>query len=139
METYYIYTDGASRGNPGPAAAGFVLKDSSGIVREKCGKKLGVRTNNFAEYSAVILALEKLKDLVAKPSGSVLILNLDSELAVKQLTGVYRVKNPTIAQFIEKIRLLEHFYQDVVYKHVSRVQNKEAYKLVNEVLNGKYD
>ncbi len=135
MQTFLVYTDGASRGNPGPSAAGFVLKDAAGKVVQICGKKLGVQTNNFAEYSAIHLALETLSE---NYSGNSLVFRLDSELAVKQLRGEYKVKNPVIAGFVDQIRTLEKNFSRVEYNHVVRNQNKEADKLVNDVLDGKH-
>src|SRR3989338_10034829 len=97
-----IYTDGGSRGNPGPAASGAVLKelDEDGNEREleRTGKFLGETTNNQAEYTAIIIGLEKAKELGAKDVELV----MDSELAVRQLTGEYKVKHPEIAKrFLE--------------------------------------
>lgn len=135
--TYYVYTDGASRGNPGPASAGFVLIDDAGNIKEKCGKLLGKQTNNYAEYSAVVLALEKTQEILRPVSGVKLIFKMDSELAVKQLKGEYQVKNPTLAEFFQKIKTLEVNFGGVEYIHIPRSQNKEADKLVNQLLDHK--
>lgn len=135
MEVYNVYADGASRGNPGPAAAGFVLKDSAGILQEKSGNYLGRQTNNSAEYQAVILALEKIKELIINPKRATLAFKLDSELVVKQLGNEFKVRNPLLKNFVEKIKSLETSYGSVEYTHIPREQNKEADKLVNEILD----
>jgi len=120
-----IYTDGGSRGNPGPAAAGVVVGD------KKFSKFLGKATNNQAEYEAVILALQEAK----KMSGKNLQINLDSQLVCCQLTGKYKVKNSNIAPlFLKVFNLLKDFDQ-VEFKHIPREKNKQADKLVNQELD----
>lgn len=138
METFYVYTDGASRGNPGPSAAGFVLLDNAGNILEKCGKLLGKQTNNYAEYFAVQLALEKGKEIFDTPKAVKLVFKMDSELAVKQLRGEYLVKNAVLAEFFHKIKALEVSFAGVEYTHIPRAQNKEADKLVNQLLDHKW-
>lgn len=135
MEVYNVYTDGASRGNPGPAAAGFVLKDSAGILQEKSGNYLGRQTNNSAEYQAVILALEKIKNLIINPKRAALVFKLDSELVVKQLGNEFKVRNPLLKDYVKKIKSLGTRYGSVEYTHIPREQNREADKLVNEILD----
>ena len=89
-----IYTDGGSRGNPGPAALGIVIQDTSGKLIKEYGEALGVRTNNEAEYEAVIFALKKVKALFGKEKTKTMALDvrMDSELVMKQLTGQYKVE-----------------------------------------------
>lgn len=126
-----IFTDGGSRGNPGPAASGAVLYSEDGEVIAHASKYLGIDTNNQAEYTAIIIGLEKAKSLGAET----IELFMDSELAVKQLTGVYKVKNPDIAKrFLEVKNLLTQF-DFVKIKHVRRELNKAADALVNKVLD----
>ena len=126
-----IYSDGGSRGNPGPAASGAVLYSEDGEVVAEAHKYLGHDTNNQAEYTAIIIGLEKAKSLGAKTVD----LFMDSELAVKQLKGEYRVKNPEIAKrFVEVKNLMTHF-ETVKIKHVRRELNKAADALVNKVLD----
>lgn len=137
METYFVFTDGASRGNPGRAAAGFILKNAAGKICEKCGKSLGTQTNNFAEYSAVLLALERLPKVIDS-SNTKLVFKLDSELAVKQLKGEYKIKNPILLDFFKKIKSLENSFGGVEYNHIPRRLNTEADKLVNQVLDNKW-
>lgn len=123
-----IFCDGGSRGNPGPAACAFVAHDDAGNTRAKCGKYLGVATNNEAEYSAVILALEHLNSL-----NSIDFL-LDSLLVVNQLNGLWKIKNPRLRELLMKVRELEAG-KKITYTHVPREQNSAADLLVNETLD----
>ena len=124
-----IFTDGGSRGNPGPAGAGAVIKDAdTGENLKELHKYLGETTNNQAEYAAVILALGEAMDLNA----SSIMVVADSELLVKQLTGAYRVKNAELAKRFLEIRNLEsRLGIPVRYRHVKREFNKEADALAN--------
>ena len=126
-----IYTDGGARGNPGPAAAGFVVYDENKKVIEKDGKFLGETTNNQAEYQAVILALQRAKDLGAKE----IDFFLDSELVTKQLKREYKVKNAGLAPLFLKIWNLSIGFRKITYTHVPRERNKEADAVVNEILD----
>ena len=126
-----IFTDGGSRGNPGPAASGAVLYSEDGEEITTAHKYLGIDTNNQAEYTAIIIGLEKAKSLGAKT----IELCMDSELACKQLKGEYRVKNPEIAKrFLEVKNLITHF-DSVKIKHIRRELNKAADAIVNKVLD----
>jgi len=125
------YTDGASRGNPGPAAAGFILTDTSGIQLQGEAFFLGQTTNNIAEYTAILKALEAAKRL----SANQLTIFSDSELLVKQLNGDYKVKSEQIRSlFSQAIDLLEEFDNWKV-QHIAREKNQQADKLVNRALN----
>ncbi len=130
-----IYTDGGSRGNPGPAASGAVLKelDEKGNEREleRVGKFLGETTNNQAEYTAIIIGLKRAKQLGA----DIVEVVMDSELAVKQLNGAYKVKNREIAERFLEIHHLRPAFRRVTFRHVLRAFNKEADAVVNEVLD----
>ena len=130
-----IYTDGGSRGNPGPAASGAVLKelDEDGNEREleRTGKFLGETTNNQAEYTAIIIGLTRAKELGAE----IVEVVMDSELAVKQLNGEYKVKNRGIAERFLEIYHLRPAFRRVTFRHVKRAFNKEADTVVNEVLD----
>ena len=125
------YIDGASRGNPGPAAAGFILTDP---VRSQSQAKaffLGRSTNNVAEYTALVKALEAAKQIGAEK----LTVFSDSELLVKQINGEYKVKSEQIRPlFRQAVDLLGEFEKWKV-QHITREQNKEADKLVNQALN----
>ena len=128
-----IYTDGGSRGNPGPSALGAVLYDvTSGKKRvAELSEYLGETTNNQAEYTAIIRALERALELGATEVDCY----LDSQLAVKQLTLEYKVKDPEIAKrFTEAWKLLQKF-KKYSFTHVRREFNKEADALVNEALD----
>lgn len=126
-----VAADGGARGNPGPAAAGFVIKNSKGEVLEDGGLYLGETTNNQAEYQAVCLVLDKAKTYQPKK----VEVNLDSELIVKQLNGEYKVKNAGLKPFYEQARQLIEELEDVQVQHVPRAENKEADRQVNLVLD----
>lgn len=132
LVTVDIYCDGGARGNPGPAASAFVVKDQKGEVVYKEGKYLGVATNNVAEYRAVIMALEWLKKkMVASAT-----IFLDSELVGKQLRGEYRVKNKNLIDLVLQIKRTEKEIEGTItYKNIRRSQNRLADLLVNKTLN----
>lgn len=126
-----IYTDGASRGNPGPASYGVYITDEAGYSMELKGT-LGNQTNNFAEYTAVI---EALKWLTSSPD-KIAEVRSDSELLIKQLKGEYKVKSETIKPLHTEIKNLLHSHKlNVQFKHVRREFNKEADRLANEALD----
>lgn len=134
-----IFCDGGSRGNPGPAACAYVVKDSEGNLREKRGKYLGVATNNIAEYQAVIEALSWLT--TTNHELSAVNFFLDSQLVVSQINGFFKVKNPNLRELLVKIRELEntlttHFpLLTVHYSSIPRSQNYLADALVNTTLD----
>lgn len=113
--TLLIYTDGASRGNPGIAAAAFILVKDGKKIFEQC-KYLGKQTNNQAEYQAIILALTKALEFSEKD----LILYSDSELVIKQLNGDYRVRQPHLKLLKRKIMNLKEEFTSVTFSHISR-------------------
>ena len=132
-----MYSDGGARGNPGPAGAGVYIEDGEGNVIKKIAKFLGTRTNNWAEYEAVILGLEGLKRHFGQKLMSMDIeLRMDSELVVRQLTGVYKVKNQDLALQYMKINNLraEHFPK-LKITHVPREKNKEADTMANKAMD----
>lgn len=126
-----VYTDGGARGNPGPAAAGIVIKNDQGETLDAFGVFLGVQTNNFAEYSALLEALVKARQLGATEVDCV----LDSELVVKQMRGIYKVKEPTLQKLFIKVYNLAAGFKKVSYRHVMREHNKEADAEVNKTLD----
>lgn len=130
-----IYCDGAARGNPGPAAAGFVTK--LGRQTYSCGYYLGEATNNVAEYQAVVLALGWLnKNKKNVPPGSSCVLYSDSELVVKQINQEFKVKNKSLKVMREQVfNLAGQLPVKVYFRHLARSKNKTADRLVNEVLN----
>jgi ribonuclease HI len=126
-----LSTDGGARGNPGPAAYGYVLETEDGTVLAAEGETIGVATNNVAEYSALIAGLEKALELGV---GEVEVVS-DSELMVKQMRGEYRVKNEALRRlFLEASRLARQV-GNVSYTAVRREQNKLADQLVNDALD----
>ena len=130
-----VYIDGASRGNPGPAAAAFILTDHAGNNLHAKAFFLGQATNNVAEYTAICKALEAARQIGAKE----LMVFSDSELLVKQINGQYKVKSEQIrALFRQAVNLLGQFESWKV-QHVTREKNKEADRLVNQALNLEQD
>ena len=127
-----LYTDGGSRGNPGPAAYGYVLEAEDGTVLAAHGERIGVATNNVAEYSALIAGLEKALEL-AVPEVEVIS---DSELLVKQMQGEYRVKNEALQKLFAEASRLAGRLGKVSYRAVRREYNELADSLVNEALDG---
>ena len=126
-----LCTDGGARGNPGPAAYGYVLEAEDGTVLAAHGEKIGVATNNVAEYSALIAGLEKALELGVDEIEVV----SDSELMVKQMTGQYRVKNEALQELWSRAGRLARRVGSVDYTAVRREHNKLADQLVNEALD----
>ena len=126
-----LSTDGGARGNPGPAAYGYVLEADDGTVLDARGETIGVATNNVAEYRALIAGLEKAVELGIDELQVV----SDSELLVKQMQGEYRVKNEALRELNDEANSLERKLGRVRYKAVRREQNELADKLVNEALD----
>jgi ribonuclease HI len=131
--TLKIFCDGGSRGNPGPAAGGTVIYAPAVKKRFFCGKYLGVQTNNFAEYSAVKLAFDMVKNNFQQIDQ--IDFYLDSQLVVSQLNGEFRIKNENIKPLYHDIKLLEHLSPQINYHHIPREQNREAEALVNKTLD----
>ncbi len=132
MLNILIYTDGGSRGNPGPSGAGAVLYDKeTNEVLAEISEYLGKQTNNVAEYTALLLALQKAKELEAERVHC----RLDSELIVKQMSGEYRVKNEHLAKLFVQIWNLRQQFVDVTFEHVRREKNKVADQLANDAMD----
>jgi len=129
--TTKLFTDGGARGNPGPAAYGYVLEADDGTVLAAEGATIGVATNNVAEYRAVIAGLERAVEL-ALPELEVVS---DSELLVKQMTGEYRVKNEALRELSLEAARLARRIGSVTYTAVRREHNELADRLVNEALD----
>jgi ribonuclease HI len=126
-----LFTDGGSRGNPGPAAYAFVLEAEDGTVLDARGEAIGVATNNVAEYSALVAGLER----AAAAGVSELEVVSDSELMVKQMRGEYKVKNRALQDlFLDASRLARQIPR-VTYTAVRREHNELADSLVNEALD----
>lgn len=130
-QTWVTYSDGASRGNPGPASYGALVVDPSGKVVHETSEALGVTTNNIAEYRGLIAALEAALALGAKRVEA----RMDSELLVRQAIGRYRVKSPGLIPLHNRVLNLRGQFDEVVFKHVTRDQNKHADALANRALD----
>ena len=126
-----IYTDGGSRGNPGPSASGFIIMDTGQRVIARGGEYLGITTNNQAEYQGVRLGLEKAKELGLKNVD----MCIDSMLVVNQMNGVYSIKNRELWPIHERIRDLMSQFDHVSFRHVSRELNQLADGEVNRALD----
>jgi ribonuclease HI len=126
-----LFTDGGARGNPGPAAYGFVIEAEDGTVLAAEGKAIGTATNNVAEYSGLVAGLEKALELHV-PRVEVIS---DSELMVKQMRGEYRVKNAALRGLHIAANALARRLEEVEYRHVKRAHNELADRLVNEALD----
>jgi ribonuclease HI len=139
METIIAYTDGGSRGNPGPAAVGVYITTSTGEVVSEVKKAIGNSTNNFAEYYGVMLALQTLKQIYSNKTKEMQFeIRLDSELVQKQLSGEYQINEPgLVPMFIEIHNMRVSTFPNIFFTHVPREKNKEADRLVNEALDGK--
>jgi len=133
---YKINCDGGARGNPGPAATGYIVKDKDGKILASGGSFIGTATNNIAEYKAVLEAFGKTKDLGAAKKDEIEIY-VDSQLVAQQLKGIFKVKNSNIRELIVKIREEESNFNKVAYFHILREENCQADKLVNQVLDQK--
>ena len=131
---FIIYTDGGARGNPGPAAWAVVLQRADQPDLEIKGF-LGDTTNNIAEYTALLRALE----LAQAEGGKRLIIHSDSELMVRQMTGIYKVKHPGLLPLYQQASKLVKWFDHVTFKHVRREMNQRADELCNEVLDGDRD
>ena len=119
--------DGAARGNPGPAGIGVVVEGRDGRVLAEIAEGIGVATNNVAEYTAALEGLRKAADLGAKS----VLLRSDSRLLIEQLSGRWRVKNPTLVRLHEEVRKILGRFQSVSFEHVPRELNRQADRLAN--------
>jgi probable phosphoglycerate mutase len=128
-----IHTDGAARGNPGPAGAGAILRDAAtGEVLAEVAQGLGRATNNVAEWTAVRLALEEARRLGA----SRVDLRMDSELVARQITGIYRVKHPDLKPIHSAVMALLRGFDGYTIGHVPRELNRDADRLSNVAIDG---
>lgn len=135
-DTYTIYTDGGSRGNPGPAAVGYTI-EGPGVGSVAQGEYLGQTTNNVAEYTAVIRALAKLKSLIGAERAKTAQVHIraDSELLVKQVNRQYKVKDADLMQLFVQLHNARLDFAEVTFTHVRREQNTGADRMVNEALD----
>ena len=132
MQDFSIFTDGAARGNPGPAAAAFLFLHNEKILHKR-NFFLGNQTNNQAEYQAIIKALEVAKGYTKES----IVLFSDSELVIKQLKGEYKVKSPHLRTLYHEVITQIKYFSSVKFTHAPRTNSwiKKADKLCNELLN----
>jgi ribonuclease HI len=130
-EAFILYSDGASRGNPGNGGGGAVLYDGSGAVIATVKRYLGVCTNNEAEYRALMFGLEE----ALKRGVKNLTIFLDSELLVRQIAGIYRVKNHNLQGLMHEVRKLLSLLDTYTVDHVAREKNRVADSLANEAID----
>lgn len=138
MRKIIVYTDGGARGNPGPAGAGVYITDENNNEIRTSSVFLGVATNNFAEYSAVVSAFLELKKIIPKEErrNTHIEIRMDSELVKKQLSGEYQIKEETLFPLFIKIwNLRVSEFPNVVFTHIPRNKNKDADRLVNEAID----
>jgi ribonuclease HI len=135
MKKFFVWTDGGARGNPGPAGYGVVIKDEAGKNVAEIAEYLGETTNNQAEYWGLVTALEKVRDLAGSDEVQVEV-RMDSELIVKQMLGLYKVKNEGLKPFYWRIReLIIALGGQVTFTHIPRRENKEADALSNVAMD----
>lgn len=132
-----IYTDGASRGNPGHASYGFTVSDENGKLLYEEGRYIGIATNNVAEYTAVFEALKAVSEKFPGPCEVEVF--ADSKLVAEQLSGTYKIKSPHLKPIIEKIKILAMELGSVFFIHVPREKNTEADRLANQALDSNLD
>ncbi len=130
-----VFTDGASRGNPGPASYGFTIADEGGKLLHEQGEFIGIATNNVAEYMGVLEALKTLKKKYVKSNPLQVSFYADSKLVAEQLSGRYKIKSSHLRVLIEQIKVLEDEVGIVTYNHVPRAKNSEADRLANKALD----
>ena len=137
MEKIIIYTDGGSRGNPGPAGMGVVIADKKGKMMKEYSGFLGVKTNNEAEYEAVIFGLKKIKALLGKEKikNTEIEFRLDSQLIARQLNGEYKIEEERLLPLFIKIWNLKIDFGPIKFSEIPREQNKEADRLTNEAMD----
>lgn len=134
-----IYTDGGSRGNPGPAGVGVVIADAKGNIIKEYSKFIGTKTNNEAEYEAVILALQKIKQLFGKDKAKnmEIEMRMDSELVARQLGGKYKIMEEKLFPLFIKIWNLRMELGEILFAEIPREKNREADRLANEAMDMK--
>jgi ribonuclease HI len=131
MARLTVNVDGGARGNPGPAAIGVVLRGPDGGVLEELGERIGLATNNVAEYRALLRGIE----LAAAHGAGELELIGDSELVVRQIEGRYKVKDPTMKELHAKAKRALGSFDSWSIRHVRRAENADADRLVNAALD----
>lgn len=130
-----IFTDGASRGNPGHASYGFTISDEKGKLIYEEGRYIGINTNNFAEYSGVLEALRYVSENLQ--SLSEINFCMDSKLIAQQLSGKWKIKSQSLRELIGQIRDIEKSLGEVTYQHIPRSRNSIADRLANLALDSR--
>ena len=131
--TFTIYTDGGSRGNPGPSASSYIIYNQYDEILESGGSYIGITSNNQAEYTGVVLALEAAKKFAS--TDDAILFNIDSLLVVNQMNGLYKIKNRELWPLNQQIRELMRNFKEVRFNHIPRENNIAADKKVNEILD----
>ncbi|MBU1000544.1 ribonuclease HI family protein [Patescibacteria group bacterium] len=131
-----IYSDGASRGNPGHASYGFTVSDKAGVLLYEEGEYIGIATNNVAEYTAVLQALKYIRKKYDSRELEIEFY-VDSRLVVEQLSGRFRIKSKTLKSIVEQIKILVIELGKAVYTHIPRDENSEADRLANSALDSR--
>ena len=131
-----LFPDGGARGNPGPAGIGTIVTDEHGKALDQFCSFIGKATNNEAEYTALLLGLERTTRVCGKDCGEVeLSVYLDSELLVKQMRGEYKIKDPELQSFAIKVQSLRKVFKHVAFYHIPRTANVETDRLVNDAID----
>lgn len=137
MSQFFIYCDGGSLNNPGPSASSYLIYQDNKLLFSH-SQSIGVATNNIAEYTAFVLALEKIRDHLGSPTNTkdvTITVFSDSRLLVNQVNGLFKVKNTALKEFILKIRILEQeIGVKIIYKNIPREKNSLADSLVKKIL-----
>ncbi len=133
---FILYADGGSRGNPGPAGAGALVRDEEQHQVVTISEYLGIATNNIAEYTAVLRGLEGLQKLLGSAvAGASVEARLDSQLVVRQMNGEYKIKHPNIVPLALKVKEVVRTFKSVAFVHVYREDNKDADALANSAMD----
>ena len=133
--TVALYTDGGARGNPGPAGAGAVVYEN-GKETATVSRFLGVQTNNWAEYEALILALDTARKKIKNISSYTVMVHMDSELIVKQMKGEYKVRDSALKKQHARVQeILKKYFSGVSFTHVRREMNTRADELANQAMD----
>lgn len=136
MQKVTIFTDGGARGNPGPAAAGAVIFDEAGAVVKEVSDYIGETTNNVAEYEALLRILRVAQAIYGdKLSDMEVDIKMDSELIVRQMQGIYKVKEPSLKERYIQIKEILKSFPHHTFIHVRREFNKHADTLVNQAID----
>ncbi len=136
-EKIIIFTDGGSRGNPGSAGAGAVIFDDKNNEQRAVSKFLGLRTNNWAEYEAVVIGLETAKRMFGKKLSEMDVeIRMDSQLVQRQLNNEYQIKEETLfSQYIKVHNLIVKYFKNIEFTYISRDENQRADELANEAMD----